>query len=156
MSERRPGHRRVLDQRGGNVVLDLFVLHQHLGGLLAAVLEPTGVTPAQYAVYGQLGQRDQTPSELGRTLGLPLPTLSGYLAAMDRRGDIARTRSDSDGRSHVVALTAAGRARLEDCRPRMRKVVATLNAELGGRDAAEGVRDVLAGLDEAIRAVVTA
>nr|WP_238341536.1 MarR family transcriptional regulator [Actinopolymorpha rutila] len=116
-------------------------------------MEPTGVTPAQYAVYGQLGQRDQTPSELGRTLGLPLPTLSGHLAAMDRRGDIARTRSDRDGRSHVVALTEAGRARLEECRPRMRQAVAALNAELGGRGAAEGVRDVLAGLDDAIRAV---
>ncbi|GAA2760221.1 MarR family transcriptional regulator [Actinopolymorpha rutila] len=153
MSERRPRRPRVLDQRGGNVVLDLFVLHQHLGSLLAAALEPTGVTPAQYAVYGQLGQRDQTPSELGRTLGLPLPTLSGHLAAMDRRGDIARTRSDRDGRSHVVALTEAGRARLEECRPRMRQAVAALNAELGGRGAAEGVRDVLAGLDDAIRAV---
>lgn len=154
MSERRPRRPRVLDQRGGNVVLDLFVLHQHLGGLLTAALEPTGVTPAQYAVYSQLGQRDQTPSELGRTLGLPLPTLSGYLATMERRGDIARTRSDRDGRSHVVALTDDGRARLEECRPRMRQVVAALNAELGGRDAAEGVREVLAGLDDAIRAVV--
>lgn len=48
----------------GNLVLDLFVLHQRIGALLDDALAGTGVRPAEYAVYSQLGIDAMTPREL--------------------------------------------------------------------------------------------
>ena len=39
----------------GNLVLDLFVLQQRIGELMELALAGTGVRPAEYAVYSQLG-----------------------------------------------------------------------------------------------------
>jgi DNA-binding MarR family transcriptional regulator len=83
--------RFVLDQPGGNLALDLFVLSQHLGGMLDAAFTGTGVTPAQYAVYSQLGEQAATPRRLGATLGLAPATVSNYLNTIERRGHLVRT-----------------------------------------------------------------
>lgn len=41
-----------------------FVLHQQIGALLDDALTGTGVRPAEYAVYSQLGIDAMTPREL--------------------------------------------------------------------------------------------
>jgi hypothetical protein len=48
-----PQRRFVLDQPGGNLALDLFVLAQHLNSMLDAAFAGTGATPSQYAVYSR-------------------------------------------------------------------------------------------------------
>lgn len=140
----------VLDQRGGNVALDLFVLNQHLGALLDVAFAGTGVTPSQYAVYSQLGDRISTPGRIGQTLGLRPGTLSGYLAAMESRGHLTRTRSERDGRSHQIALSADGLTTWRDCRDRMRTAVRALNARLGSTAERDELRHKLGALDDAI------
>lgn len=139
---------RVLDQPGGNIALDLFVLHQHLGALLDAAFEGSGVTAAEYAVYSQLAQRPRTPRVLCGILGLRPATLSGYLVTLDRREHIERIPHETDGRSHRVALTPKGREQTEACRLRMRRAVRTLNRNLVG-DVDEA-RRTLADIDQAI------
>lgn len=141
----------VLDQRGGNVALDLFVVNQHLGALVDAALAEAGVTAALYAVYSQLAQGPCTPRQVTDTLGVRPTTLSGYLATMEASGHLTRARNQHDGRSSVLSLTEAGRDKVTQCRPLMRRALKTLNAELGSADDVRAARAVLARVHDAIQ-----
>ncbi|WP_395690641.1 MarR family winged helix-turn-helix transcriptional regulator [Nocardioides sp.] len=136
----------------GNVVLDLFVLHQRIGELMELALAGTGVRPAEYAVYSQLGIAAMTPRELGARLGVTPSTLTGHLAALERRGHASRTPNPDDGRSARLALTAEGRRTLAAGRRGFRRVLRRFEGELPA-PAAE-VRAVLVALDAAARRVV--
>lgn len=144
--------RFVLDQPGGNIALDLFVLSQHLGGMLEAAFAGTGVKPSQFAVYAQIGEQARTPRQIGRTLGLAPATVSNYLNAIERRGHLVRVPSDADRRSHTVALTPSGVAKWQECRERMRVAMRELNARIGSTAERDALRAALGGLDEAILA----
>ena len=142
--------RYVVEQPGGNVALDLFVLDQHLGAVLDAALVPTGVTASAYAVYSQLAQGPATPGQLSETLGLPPTTLSGQLATMQRSGHLTRVRNERDGRSWRLELTESGRVRAEECRQVMGRLVRSINAGLGSADEVRRVRELLARVDQAV------
>jgi DNA-binding MarR family transcriptional regulator len=144
----------VVDQPGGNVALDLFVLDQHLGMVLDTALVPTGVTASAYAVYGQLAQGPTTPSRLSETLGIRPTTLSGHLATMQKAGHVTRVRNERDGRSWFLELTDAGRAKTEECRQVVGRVVRSVNSALGSADEVREVREVLARLDRAVVAAL--
>ncbi|WP_020576400.1 MarR family winged helix-turn-helix transcriptional regulator [Actinopolymorpha alba] len=144
--------KKVVDQPGGNILLDLFVVGQHLGGVLDAALLGTDVTPAQYAVYTQLSRNPQTPGQLCATLGLRPATLSGYLRAMERRRDVTRTRAETDGRSYTIALTKSGRARVETCRPRFRRAVRLVEQYLSEGEGRLDTQQALVQLDDALLA----
>jgi len=146
--------RFVLDQRGGNVALDLFVVDQHLGTVLDSALAPTGVTASVYAVYGQLVQAPATPGQLSETLGIRPTTLSGYLATMQRSGHVTRVRNERDGRSWLLELTAPGLAKAEECRQVVGRVVRRINAGIGSADEVLRVREVLARVDGAVTAAL--
>jgi DNA-binding MarR family transcriptional regulator len=147
-----PRRRFVLDQPGGNLALDLFVLAQHLNSMLDAAFAGTGVTPSQYAVYSQLGVEPMTPRVLGRSLGLAPATVSNYLKAIEQRGHLTRTPSADDRRSHSVALTAAGMAKRAECRERMRLAVRRLDAPIGSAAERDALREALGRLDDAVLA----
>jgi DNA-binding MarR family transcriptional regulator len=140
----------VLDQPGGNVLLDLFVLHQHLTALMDEAFDGSGITPAQYAVYSQLGLAPRTPGQLAELLGLRAATLSGYLKAMERRGHLERERSDSDGRSSVLHLSDSGARQLERARRLMQGVVASVERGIAEVDDVVGLRLALGRLDAAM------
>lgn len=142
----------VLDQAGGNVALDLFVLDQRLGALLEDALSGLEMTPAQYAVYAQLARGARTPGAIREVLGIPAATLSGYLRALERRGHVERERSPKDGRSVVFTLTAEGRAATAAARARIGGRIRALNAELGGPEEVVKVRRVLGRVERAIDA----
>jgi DNA-binding MarR family transcriptional regulator len=144
--------RFVVDQPGANLALDLFVLQQHLGALLDRALDGLEVTPAQYAVYAQLRQAPRTPGELRQVLGVRGTTLSGYLATMERREHVTRQRSDRDGRSHRLRLTAAGVRVADAGKRRMARVVQLLDARVGTPEEVTGLRLTLGSLDDAVLA----
>jgi DNA-binding MarR family transcriptional regulator len=144
------GRRFVVDQRGGNVALDLFVVDQHLGSLVDTALAEAGVTAALYAVYSQLAQGPRTPGQLTETLGVRPTTLSGYLATLARSGHMSRARNLHDGRSSVLSLTEAGHDKVRECRPLMRRALKALHTELGSADDVRAARAVVARLDDAI------
>ena len=147
-----PQGRFVLDEPGGNLALDVFVLAQHLNSLLDQAFAGTGVTPSQYAVYAQLGQQAMTPRELGRKLGLAPATVSNYLNAIERRGHLTRSPSAADRRSHSVALTSDGTAKRDDCRARLQLAVGRMGAHLGSAAERDALRLALGRLDDAILA----
>ena len=141
----------MLDQRGGNLALDIFVLDQHLGALLELVLRGTGVSPAQFAVYSLLAQGPSTPKALREVLGIRPATLSGYLASMEGRGDLVRSRDTADRREHRLALSERGRATRDTCRSKFRRAIQALNAELDGTADVDEVRATLGRVDRAIQ-----
>ena len=93
-----------------------------------------------------------TPRELGARLGVTPSTLTGHLAALERRGHASRTPNPDDGRSARLALTAEGRRTLAAGRRGFRRVLRRFEGELPA-PAAE-VRAVLVALDAAARRVV--
>jgi len=143
--------RFVVDQRGGNVALDLFVVDQHLGSLVDATLAEAGLTASLYAVYSQLAQGPRTPRQLSETLGVRPTTLSGYLATMAGWEHVSRSRNQHDGRSSVLTLTEAGHAKVRECRPLMQRVLRTLNAAIGSADDVRAARALIARIDDAIQ-----
>lgn len=144
--------RFVVDQSGGNIALDLFVLDQHLGLLIDSALASTGVTANLYAVSAQLDRGPLTPRQLSELLGIRPTTLSGHLGALERAGHATRSRHPADGRSWLVELTPAGRAKVAECRPLLRQAVAALHDELGDAAEVDAVRALLGRLDAAILA----
>lgn len=145
LSERRIGG------ADGNVVLDLFVLHQRIGDLMAAALAGTGVRPAEYAVYSQLDGDPVTARALTARLGVTPSTLTGHLAAIERRGHLARSANPADGRSALLSLTPAGGAVREECRHRFAAMLRAFESALG--PATDDVRALLLHLDETAAAV---
>ncbi len=141
----------VVDQSGANLALDVLVLGQHLGQLLEVALRGTGVSPAQYAVYSQMARGTTSPKVLIEVLGLRPATLSGYLVAMERRGDLVRTRTPTDRRSHQLGLSERGMATHVACRHEFRRAVRVMNAQLGGAEEVASLRLALGRLDVAIR-----
>ncbi|HYF73791.1 MAG TPA: hypothetical protein VD864_13265, partial [Nocardioides sp.] len=67
--------RYVLDEPGGNLLLDTFVLDQRVGTLLKTALRQEGVSPAHYAVYAQVHRGATTPGQISERLSLPPATL---------------------------------------------------------------------------------
>jgi len=147
-----PDEHLVVDQPGGNVTLDLFVLAERLGSLLDGCLAGSGLTPTQFAIYSQLERGAKTPGELSRILGIVPSTLSGHLATMVRAGDATRSQNALDRRSFQLALTDAGRGRVSASRPHVRRAVRAIDTVLGGADEVAAVRGVLGRLDLAIAA----
>lgn len=141
MSERQIG------TPDGNLVLDLFVLQQRIGELMTTALAGTGVRPAEYAVYSQLGLGPTTARELTARLGVTPSTLTGHLAAIERRGHLQRSANPSDGRSHVLVLTPAGDEVRERCRRAFAHMLDRLDDEL--EVEADDVRRMLGRLDAA-------
>jgi DNA-binding MarR family transcriptional regulator len=81
-------------------------------------------------------------------LGMPLSTVSTYLAAMLRRGDARRIPNPADGRSVRVVLTDRGRGVVRAVNPAFTRAHLALEASLD-RPVAD-VRAVLIGIVEAI------
>lgn len=138
-------HERQVGASDGNVVLDLFVLQQRIAELMELALAGTGVRPAEYAVYSQLGIATMAPRDLGARLGVTPSTLTGHLAAIERRGHLRKAPDPEDGRSYRVELTSTGRRTLETCRTGFRAMLERLEAALPSPVAE--VRAVLADLD---------
>ena len=138
--------RRQVGEPDGNVVLDLFVLHQRIGELMELALEGTGVRPAEYAIYSQLAIAPMSPKELRARLGVTPSTLTGHLEAIARRGHATREKDLNDGRSYRVELNGEGRRAHEACRAGFRQMLAQLVAALPLEESE--VRRTLAILDE--------
>ncbi|RKP58521.1 MarR family winged helix-turn-helix transcriptional regulator [Pararobbsia silviterrae] len=72
---------------------------------------PLGLTPQQIGVMFQLSKGlARTPQELSRALAYDSGSMTRMLDRLEKKGFIARTRSEQDRRVVEIALTDAGRA----------------------------------------------
>lgn len=62
--------------------------------------------PIRVAIVDELGTSDRTPTELGRSLGIPSNLMAHHLRILEQRGVVERRRSIGDGRRAYVHLLA--------------------------------------------------
>jgi DNA-binding MarR family transcriptional regulator/GNAT superfamily N-acetyltransferase len=105
---------------------------------------------AEGRVLYELGQRDVTDvADLRRALEIDAGFLSRLLARLERRGLIARERSQDDGRRQRARLTPDGAAAFADLDRRSEEEIGALLERLGE----EGQRRLVAAID-AVRNVL--
>lgn len=101
-----------------------------------------GLTQRQYAVLAAVETKEGlTQTDLVRITGIDRSTLADMAARMIVKGLLERQRSTSDARANAVRLTEAGRAALDEARPKMAAADARLLKLLSG-----GKRETLTGL----------
>lgn len=127
--DRSPSH---LLHRALQLALDIYAEEFGSGGL----------TQRQYAVLAAVETKEGlTQTDLVRITGIDRSTLADMAARMIVKGLLERQRSASDARANAVNLTEAGRAVLEEARPKMAAADARLLKLISG-----GKRDTLTGL----------
>lgn len=100
-----------------------------------------GITSQQGVMLCVLMAQPRGMGELGGMLGLAKSSLSGLVDRMERLGLVRREPDAADLRAVRVALTADGRALIDDFYPETCRRVEKLAAGLGDAD-----RDALAAL----------
>ena len=71
-----------------------------------------------------------SPTGLSQETGMPPTTLRDNLHRLVERGDVRRAPNPDDGRSYLIELTAAGRAKMRAALPPLRAVLARLTEHL--------------------------
>ncbi len=146
-------------KRGGLPALDKspsHLLHRALQlalDIYADEFGPGGLTQRQYAVLSAVEtQEGLTQTDLVRITGIDRSTLADMAARMIVKGLLERQRSAADARANAVSLTDAGRAALEEARPKMAAADARLLKLIGGgkRESLTNLlRDLVRAGDEA-------
>lgn len=147
--------KRIPSTTTESVLLELFAATTRAQQLLRRSFEGAPMTPDEFAVYSLLRYRGPiAPARFAAALGMKRPRLSNYLARLDERGDLVRRASPEDGRSVLIELSAAGRARVAAAMPHFGAVAQPFHQLLGERRGVivRMLREVSASLDEVDRA----
>tara|TARA_R110002072_G_scaffold35262_2_gene104604 strand:+ start:3024 stop:3455 length:432 start_codon:yes stop_codon:yes gene_type:complete len=95
-----------------------------------------GVTSAQAAVLFLLARRgERRMGEIGDTLSLNPPAVTGLVSRMEALGLVRKTASKTDRRSAVVSLTEKGRALGDAADASLRGLNIELESRLGEDDS---------------------
>ena len=130
----------------------LRVSVMRLGRRLRAERVVTDLSLTQMAALGTLDRHGPlTPRELAEHERVQPPSMTRVLAGLEERGLILRTPHETDGRQHLVSLTAEANALLKEDRRRRDAWLARQLAELTQEErdvlrAAAPVLERLAGL----------
>jgi DNA-binding MarR family transcriptional regulator len=136
-------------RRAPSLLLDLYVASSLAGELVKEALRGTDVPSEDLAFYAVIGTEGPiTPTALASRLGTPLSTALFRTRRMLERGHLERTPNPSDGRSHLVQLSAEGRSAWDETAPRFHPLARRIEALLESRP--EAVRAALADLARAI------
>lgn len=84
--------------------------------IIDAAITDTGLTQSSWTVLMQLYQLgdNASVSELAQMQGIELPPLMRTLSQLEKQGYLLRSTSPYDKRIRLLALTAQGRARLDE------------------------------------------
>ena len=84
--------------------------------IIDAAITDTGLTQSSWTVLMQLYQLGDnvSVSELAQIQGIELPPLMRTLSRLEKQGYLLRSTSPYDKRIRLLALTAQGRARLDE------------------------------------------
>ena len=113
------------------------------------VLEPLGLTQAQYAVLAPLysmsrGGAHPSQRELADLTGLDTVYISKLVRALERAGFVARSANAADTRAVELSLTEQGIATVRDATKAVFQMREQLTEPLGGNDGAR--TEELAGM----------
>lgn len=96
---------------------DIVVLFERLARVLQSEAHTDGLNPTQWEALRYLSRANRfsrAPSALTAYLGITKGTVSQTLNALERKGLIEKSTDTTDKRQVSVALTQAGRRRLEN------------------------------------------
>ena len=100
---------------------------------LDEIVRPAGLTSAQYTALSVLERHnDMSSAQLARSSFVTAQSMADMITALEGRQLIERHRDRSDRRRLVVALTGAGHALLDRCRPDVAALEATMLSGLSG------------------------
>ena len=92
-----------------SILFDLFAAGQRMKRLLTAAMVESPLGPEEYAAYSVIFERGPlTPTDMAKTLGMPVTTVLDLLRTVAARGHIERQPNPDDGRSYLISLTDAG------------------------------------------------
>lgn len=117
---RRGAEPRWLSPEEERAWRSLLLVHAHLTGVLARQLAEHDLALHDYGVLVLLDESEageRRPYELGELLGVEKTRLSHLLSRLESRGLVVRRRCPTDRRGRVVAITPAGRRKLEEAAP---------------------------------------
>ena len=115
-----------------NVLIQLYILGQLAGQLMAREFEREGVDRNDYAVLTVIGAYGPiTPTELASKLGLPPTTLSSSIRRLGKQ--VARRPHPHDRRSYLLELTAEGRKRERSGQPALGRSLQAIREQAGAR-----------------------
>lgn len=96
----------------------LFLVVQKADALYGQEVPIGSLTPVQFAVLDSISRLNKpSGSDIIRSTRIDRSTLSDVLARMAKRGLISKRLRKGDLRSHVLTLTAAGSAALNQSQP---------------------------------------
>lgn len=101
-----------------NVIIALRKIVQAIDMNSKKLVKRVGLTGPQLVLLQEISRLGEvTPGEIARAVSLSQATVTGILERMERRGLIARERSDRDKRRIMVRTTIDGERTLEDAPP---------------------------------------
>jgi len=137
------------DTSSGGEYLDLGRLDSLLGFHLrmataalyrdfAGAMEGTGLTQKLFAVLELIDANPEVSQvDISATLETDRATVMALVNRLEKRGLVARRRSERDRRRLCLVLTASGRSALGDARRRIAAHEGTIAARLGSEGAAD-------------------
>jgi DNA-binding MarR family transcriptional regulator len=136
-----------------NVLIQLFILGQLAGQLMAREFAREGIDRNDYAVLTVIGAYGPiTPTELAAKLGLPPTTLSATIRRLG--GDVARTPHPADRRSYLLELTPGGAERARGGQPALGRSLQAIRDQAGPRTPE--LEEALLELQQVLRAALDA
>jgi DNA-binding MarR family transcriptional regulator len=94
------------------LLIEIWAAAQYVDLLVQEAMAAAGSTGERLATLARIGQGPITLSELAAAMGQPFMTVSDAVRQLAAWGEVAITPHPSDGRSKLISVTAAGRARL--------------------------------------------
>jgi DNA-binding MarR family transcriptional regulator len=116
---------------------------RHVTKFYDDAIAPTGLGVNQFSILARLNLvGPSTIQDLARLLVMDRSTLGHLLRPLEKRGFVKLEVSEQDRRSHMVALTQAGRAAVAKARPRWAAAQRRFESTFG-KEAALELRTVL-------------
>jgi DNA-binding MarR family transcriptional regulator len=134
----------------GAIELELIKLVRHLETFARHSTLYARVDRAGYLAMRVLdGMGPVSTNALAHALHLDASTVTRQVAALERSGFVQRQPDPADGRSATIALTAAGRAAMEEVARQRRRGIEDLVRDWGGHDQV-GLAAALARLNSSL------
>ncbi|MFG2679821.1 MarR family winged helix-turn-helix transcriptional regulator [Streptomyces sp. NPDC048392] len=109
-----PGSAVDISDSAARAARELHVVFGRLRRRIRQVARDGDLTPSQVSALTLVGKHGAaTASALASAEGVRPQSMAATLVALDQRGLIRRSPDPADGRRQLVALTEAGRARIE-------------------------------------------
>ena len=101
-------------------------------GPIRDMLADTGITEQQWRVLRVLSEHGpQDSSTLAERASLLHPSLTRMVFAMDKKGLVTQTRSETDRRRQVIQIAPAGQAIINDNLEHALRIAADFKAKVG-------------------------